>query len=274
MLLSAKTSSALETATTNLAEHLKRHSALNLADVAYTLQVGRQAFRSSPDDSGGRHRRCAQSPRGRSKTGFTSFTESSDRSVVFMFTGQGAQYVNMAREIYQSEVIFRQTCDHCCELLKPQLGLDLRQLLYPTEAEAENAAQQLQPTAITQPALFVIEYALAQLWMSWGVHPVAMIGHSIGEYVAGCLAGVFSLEDALALVTARGQLMQQLSPGSMLAVPLSEKEVQPLLGESRSLATINGVSSCVISGPTEAIEVLLDLLVFWEWSYNAWLSVY
>ena len=260
ILLSAKTSSALEALTTNLAEYLKQHPELSLADVAYTLQVGRQAFN---------HRRVLLAEDIKDvlkiletdpQRVFTRFEESSDRSVVFMFTGQGAQYVNMAQEIYQSEPVFRQVCDRCCELLQPQLGLDLRQLLYPVEAEAENAAQQLQQTAITQSALFVNEYALAQLWMSWGVHPVAMIGHSIGEYVAACLAGVFSLEEALALVAARGQLMQQLPPGSMLAVPLSEKEVQPLLGETLSLATINGVSSCVISGATEAIEALQNQL--------------
>ena len=260
LLLSAKTSSTLETATTNLAEHLKQHSELNLADVAYTLQVGRQAFN---------HRRMVivedieyalKALESDPQQVFTSFTESSDRAVVFMFTGQGAQYVNMAREIYQSEAIFRQQCDRCCELLQPQLGFDLRQLLYPTEADAEKAAQQLQQTAIAQPALFVIEYALAQLWISWGVHPVAMIGHSIGEYVAACLAGVFSLKDALTLVTARGQLMQGLPPGSMLAVPLPQKEVQPWLGETLSLATINGASSCVVSGATEAIEALQNHL--------------
>ena len=260
LLLSAKTSSALETATTNLANHLKQHPELNLADVAYTLQVGRQAFNYRQMILAEGVEEALNALEASPQRVFKGFTESSDRAVVFMFTGQGAQYVNMTREIYQSEAIFRQQCDRCCELLKPHLGLDLRQLLYPTEADAEKAAQQLQQTAITQLALFVIEYALAQLWMSWGVHPVAMIGHSIGEYVAACLADVFSLEEALALVAARGQLMQQLPPGSMLAVPLSEKEVQPWLAETLSLATINGTSSCVVSGVTEAIETLQNQL--------------
>ncbi|MEQ8973601.1 MAG: SDR family oxidoreductase [Coleofasciculus sp. C1-SOL-03] len=260
LLLSAKTHSALETATTNLANHLKQHPQLNLADVAYTLQVGRRGFN---------HRRMVivediedalQALESDPQRVFTSVTEGRDRSVVFMFSGQGAQYANMARELYQSEAIFREVCDRCCELLQPQIGLDLRQLLYPKEEDAQKAAQQLQQTAITQPALFAIEYALAKLWMSWGVHPVAMIGHSIGEYVAACLAGVFSLEDALALVTARGQLMQQLPSGSMLAVPLPEKEVQLLLGETLSLAAINGSSSCVVSGTTEAVEALQNQL--------------
>lgn len=261
LLLSAKTSSALETATTHLVNHLKHHPDLNLADVTYTLQVGRQAFNyrqmvivKDVEDT----IKALSDPQ--------RFThqEFRDRPVVFMFTGQGAQYVNMAREIYQSEAIFRQVCDRCCELIKPQLGLDLRQLLYPTEAKAEQAAQQLQQTAITQPALFVVEYALAKLWMSWGIRPEAMIGHSIGEYVAACLAGVFSLEDALSLVVTRGRLMQQQPGGAMLAVGLLLDDVQHLLseiGEKLSIAANNSPGSSVVSGTLEAIERLEGQLV-------------
>ncbi|NMF62565.1 polyketide synthase (plasmid) [Brasilonema octagenarum UFV-E1] len=269
LVLSAKTPSALETATTNLANYLRQHPDINLPDVAYTLQVGRQAFN---------HRRMViakdieDAVKALASTTdeaylqefqqrvYTQFQESSDRPVVFMFTGQGAQYVNMTREIYQSEPTFRQECDSCCELLKPYLGLDLRSCLYPKEEEVEKAAQQLQQTAITQPTLFVIEYALAKLWMSWGVQPVAMIGHSIGEYVAATLAGVFSLEDALVLVTARGQLMQELPSGSMLAVPMSEEKVQPFLAQTLSLAAINGSSSCVVSGTTDTVEAIQNQL--------------
>jgi len=260
LVISAKTSSALETATTRLANHLRHHPELNLADVAYTLQIGRQAFNYRRmvvvEDTEDALEALESDP----QRVVTQFQEPSERPVVFMFTGQGAQYVNMAQEIYQNEAIFRQEFDRCCELLKPQIGLDLRQLLYPTEEKAQKAAQQLQQTAITQPVLFAIEYALAKLWMAWGVHPVAMIGHSIGEYVAACLAGVFSLEDALALVSIRGQLMQQLPPGSMLAVPMPEKEVQSFLDKALALAAVNGPSSCVVSGPAEAVEALQDQL--------------
>jgi acyl transferase domain-containing protein len=261
LVLSAKTSSALETATANLAEHLKQHPDLNLADIAYTLQVGRRTFD---------HRRMVvcqdlndavkalESPE--AQRAFTHYQQPSHRSIVFMFSGQGAQYANMARELYEVEPTFRQQVDICSDILKPLLGLDLRQVLYPSEEQVQEAASQLKQTAIAQPALFVIEYALAKLWMKWGVTPVAMIGHSIGEYVAATIAGVFSLEDALALVTARGQLMQKLPSGTMLAVPLPEKEVQPLLGKTLSLAAINGLSSCVVSGPTEAVEALQNQL--------------
>ncbi|MFQ5930187.1 MAG: type I polyketide synthase, partial [Acidobacteriota bacterium] len=257
LVLSAKTGSALETATTNLREYLQQQPDLKLADVAYTLQVGRQGLS---------HRRMlvcrdiddavtaleALDPR----RVFTHFQDARQVPVAFMFPGQGAQYVNMGLELYQIEPAFRDHIDYCSELLKRHLGLDLRDVLYPSEEQAEVATQKLKQTFITQPALFVIEYALAQLWMQWGVYPQAMIGHSIGEYVAACLAEVFSLEDGLALVAARGRLMQQLPGGAMLAVPLPQREVESLLGEHLSLAAINEPSLCVVSGPTEAVDSL------------------
>ncbi|NET64240.1 MAG: alpha/beta fold hydrolase [Moorea sp. SIO1G6] len=180
--------------------------------------------------------------------------------VAFMFPGQGAQYVNMGLELTHEISTFCDLIDRCSELLKPHLGIDLRHVLYPKQEQTNQATEQLKQTTITQPALFVIEYALAQLWMSWGVRPQAMIGHSIGEYVAACVAGVFSLEDALSLVALRGQMMQQLPGGSMLAVPLPEQEVESLLGQELSLAVINGPSQSVISGPTDAIALLQNQL--------------
>ncbi len=257
LLLSAKTDSALETVTSNLADHLKQHPDLNLADVAYTCQVGRQAFD---------HRRMAVCRDLEDAVDaletldpqrvFTAFHEPGDRPVAFMFTGQGAQYVNMALELYQVEPTFRRQIDLCSELLSPHLDFDLRDLLYPAEGRVEKASAQLRQTVVTQPALFVIEYALARLWMEWGVRPQAMIGHSIGEYVAACLAGIFSLEDALALVAVRGRMMQALPDGAMLSVPLPEDQVRPLLNEKLSLAVINAPTLCVISGPTDAANEL------------------
>ncbi|MDF5730970.1 MAG: SDR family NAD(P)-dependent oxidoreductase, partial [Rhizonema sp. PD38] len=261
LVLSAKTSSALESATANLVEHLKEHPEINLADVAYTQSIGRRGFE---------HRRIvvcqdvnevvsALNPLD-PKQVFTSFIEPKARPVVFMFSGQGAQYINMALELYQTEPTFAKEVDICSEFLLPHLGLDLRHVLYPSEESTEVAIQQLTQTAIAQPALFVIEYALAKLWMEWGVRPQAMIGHSIGEYVAACLAGVFSLEDALILVSARGQLMQQLPSGAMLSVHLPELKVQTLLGNELSLAAVNGPNFCVVSGSTEAVEALENQL--------------
>ena len=261
LILAAKTTSALETATANLVKHCQTHLDLNLADAAYTLQIGRQAFD---------YRRMvvvqdlndavkvleSQDP----QRVFTRFKESANRPVVFMFPGQGAQYVNMGRELYQTEPIFQEQVDRCCELLKSHLNVDLRTILYPSEEQAEAAAQQLKQTNLTQPALFVVEYALAQLWIAWGISPQAMIGHSIGEYVAACLSGVFSLEDALALVAARGRLMQQIPAGAMLAAPLSEQALESLLDKKLSLAANNGPTSCVVSGSTEAIDQFQEVL--------------
>lgn len=262
LLLSTKTSTALETASDNLAEFLEKKASVNLADVAYTLQVGRGVFNHRrvvlchDAEDAARALRTLDYERIASR-----FQEAVHRPVTFMFPGQGTQYVSMAAEVYEAEPLFRRQVDACAELLKPHLEVDLRALLYPSEIHRADAAARLDQTAFTQPALFVIEYALAKLWMDWGVHPTAMVGHSIGEYVAACLAGVFSLEAALALVAIRGQLIQSLPPGSMLAVTMPEREVLPLLDEQLSLAAVNGPSSCVVSGSTDAVEALEKRLI-------------
>ena len=261
LLLSTKTASSLETATANLAEFLKHNNDVNLADVAYTLQVGRGSF--------GHRRALVCKDRSDALAVLESrdagrlltlFQEPRHRPVVFMFPGQGTQYVGMARELYESEPAFREHLDACAEELLTHLGLDLRDVLYPDLVGEAEATRLLGQTFVTQPALFSIEYALAQLWMSWGVVPSAMIGHSIGEYVAACLAGVLSLEDALAIVALRGQLMQSLPQGSMLAVMLSEKETLALLNNGLSLAAVNGPKNCVVSGATACIEDLHERL--------------
>jgi len=258
LTLSTKTATALAAARMNLAGYLKRHAEIDLADVAFTLQTGRRSFahrlalvcRDAEDAA-------AALEAGDARQLHIDVQESSqNRPVVFMFTGQGAQYVDMARELYETEASFREDVDHCCEILEPHLQLDLRAVLYPSAARAGEAGEQLKQTQLTQAALFVIEYALAQLWMRWGVRPAALIGHSIGEYVAACLAGVFTLEDALKIVAERGRLMQHASPGAMLAVPLSEKEILPLLNGELSLAAVNAPSFCVVSGLVQAVDEL------------------
>ena len=261
LTLSARTSSALDYATANMAAHLRHHPESNLADVAYTLQVGRHMFK---------HRRivlCRElddavtSLETRDPQQMLTAThEGPDRPIVFMFPGGGTQHVDMARELYQSEPIFREQIDHCAEVLMPHLILDLRCVLYPGEEQAEEVAAQLRRTSLALPALFAIEYALAKLWMSYGVRPQAMIGHSLGEYVAACLAGVISLEEALATVVLRGQLIEQVPPGAMLSIPLPEHELIPFMNDRLSLAVINGPSACVVSGPIDAIESLAGSL--------------
>ncbi|CBN53834.1 MULTISPECIES: type I polyketide synthase [Kamptonema] len=257
LLLSAKTPSALDAATANLREYLQQDPALNLADVAYTLKVGRKPFN---------HRRFAVCSSREDalqvldslppQQSATRQTDGKQRPIAFMFPGQGSQYINMGLNLYETEAVFRDTVDECAELLKPHLDLDLRDILYPDGGDAEAATTQLRQTCFTQPALFVVEYALAQLWMSWGIQPQATIGHSIGEFVSACLAGVFSLQDALMLVATRGRLIQSLPTGSMLSVALPAATLEQRLSAEVAIAAINGPSLCVASGATDAIAAL------------------
>ena len=252
LTVSAKTAAAADRALANLVAHLGAHPELDLADVAWTSQAGRQAFahrralavENSKDAIGALAAKGAKA----SASGNPGTTRP---RVAFLFSGQGSQYVNMGRELYQHEPVFRESMDRCARQLKPHIGIDLVEAIYPAEQDRDSATEKLNQTWLTQPALFTIEYALAQWWMSLGVEPAAMVGHSIGEYVAACLAGVFSLEDALALVAERGRLIYGLPAGSMLAVPLAADKVE--LDAQLSVAAINTPGMCVVSGPTEAI---------------------
>ena len=263
-VLSAKTPSALETATQNLREYLKSNSNLKLADVAYTLSKGRQGYPYRKMLVASNEQELVSGLLSQNSSDIQEdSTKNNSPSIVFMFSGQGSQYVNMGLDLYQTEPLFRQQIDHCAEVLQPLIGKDLRQILYPSTSTPA-IAEQLRQTEITQCALFVVEYALAQLFMSWGVKPVALVGHSIGEYVAGCISGVFSLEDALFLVAQRGQLMQQMPPGQMLALMTDESTVRSLIEdftvaqeqeqEVLSLAVINSSSQCVVSGESSILE--------------------
>ena len=261
-VISGRSQSALEQAAHNLAAHLtSSNSAANLADVAFTLQTGRRHFP---------HRRITVASTasiaaealvsGDPRRAWSRKCEYGDAPVVFLFPGQGAQQVNMGRGLYENEPIFAAQVDECAEVLRPLMGLDLRTLLYPQPGQEEDASRQLKETFITQPALFVVEYALAQLWMQWGVAPKAMIGHSLGEYVAACLAGVFSRNDALRILSVRARMMQDLPAGAMLAVRLPEAEVIPLLGERLSIAALNSPGMTVVSGPFDAVDALTAVL--------------
>jgi acyl transferase domain-containing protein/glutamate-1-semialdehyde aminotransferase len=256
LLLSAKTASALDAATANLRSHLDAHPEIDLADAAFTLQTGRQAFNYRRfvvcSDRADASEAIATLPPLRAAT---RHTEARNPAVIFMFPGQGAQYVNMGLNLYESEPLFRETVDRCAEILQPHLDRDLRQVLYPG-SDATAAAESLRQTFLTQPAIFTVEYALAKLWQSWGVTPQGAIGHSIGEFVAATLAGVFSLEDALMLVAARGRLMQDLPGGSMLSVRLPAAQVEKRLNADLAVAAVNAPDLCVVSGPTDAIALL------------------
>ncbi|NIM10482.1 MAG: amino acid adenylation domain-containing protein [Candidatus Aminicenantes bacterium] len=290
ILLSAKTSSALDRATRNLREFFKENPGLSLADAAYTLQLGRGQFKhrrmlvcrdSSIDEAidalESMDEPSPREPEPGKPYIHTFFAEEGKKHVVFMFPGQGSQYVNMGLELYRTEPVFHETMDRCLEILDPLVGCDVKAILYPDgdeeiikeEREPKTRNSQLaassakiNQTEITQPLIFAIEYALARLLMKWGIKADAMIGHSIGEYVVACLAGVFSLEDALKLVALRGKLMQSVPPGSMLSVPLSEEALKQLLTgyEDIALAAVNTTGRCVVSGPHGAINDFAALL--------------
>jgi amino acid adenylation domain-containing protein len=257
LLLSAKQATTLDAATVNLQRHLTENPELDLADVAFTLQTRRAVLA---------HRRFVVcSDRAEASQALqhlspdNSQTRKLDRAhpeVVFLFPGQGSQHPDMARALYQDEPVVRGAIDACAEMLSAHMQRDLRALLFPQPGDRDEAARQLQRTEYAQPALFTVEYALAELWRSWGVAPSAMLGHSVGEYVAACLAGVFSLADALALVAERGRLVQAQPGGSMLSVRATAHEIEPRLKAGLDLAASNGPRLCVVSGPTPQVAEL------------------
>ncbi|MCK5524147.1 MAG: acyltransferase domain-containing protein [Thiomargarita sp.] len=255
IVLSAKTANALDQSTENLKSHFRNHPDTNLTDAAYTLQVGRGLFE---------YRRfilCKNNASLITPTPDYLLTQKCSQfapSVIFMFPGQGSQYIQMARGLYEEESVFRKDIDNCAEILLSHLGIDIRSILYPAKEEMIRAREQINQTAFAQPIIFALEYALAKLLMAWGIIPKAMIGHSIGEYVAASVAGVFSIEDALKIVSSRGKLMQELPKGSMFSIPLSWNKVEKLLknkdyGKLLSLAAENAPESIVLSGSDEII---------------------
>lgn len=286
LLLSAQTESALNQVTENLAAYIEEHADVPLAAIAQTLQTARSPLqyrrmlvcRDRADALALLHTRPAQ----RVVTGLSP----ARRPVAFLFPGVGEQYLDLALELYQSEPLFRETIVNCCTLLKERAGLDLHDAIFSRGARHSPSTNgktrafpqregvdlrslmeqrthtvlasldHLKQTVMAQPAAFVIEYALARLLEHWGIHPSAMLGYSLGEYVAATLAGVFTPEDALLLVAQRAKMIQSLPAGAMLAVFLSEREVQPYLRQPICLAAVNGPSTCVLAGPLAEIERL------------------
>ncbi len=261
MVLSAATPKSLEANSLRLAAYLREHPDTSLADAAHTLQVGRQPRKHRRAVVAGSAAEAAELlGASNAQQVFTHVAPDGDRSVAFMFAGVGTQYPNMGIGLYQSEQVYREAIDQCLSLLGPMLAFDLRSLLYPSPADEATAAGELARTSRTLPAVFITQYAQAKLWMSWGISPSAMIGHSLGEYTAAALAGVFSLQDALRIVVTRGQLVDEVGVGAMLSVPLSAAELTPLLPAGLSIAVLNGPSLTVASGPVPAIEELQRVL--------------
>ena len=254
MVVSARSPAALARQLENLADHFRANPDANLADAAYTLQVGRREFACRAGVAGGSAAELADELAKRARQTGQVRPAGEEPSICFMFPGQGAQHLGMARGLYDAEPAFRAAFDACAEGFARELGRDLREVVFGDE-------EALAQTQFTQPALFAVEYALAQLWQAYGVSPAAMIGHSIGEYVAACIAGVIGRDDAIALVAERARLMQSLPAGAMMMVHLPEAGVGPYLSEAVSLAAVNGPQMCVLSGTAERIgevEVRLE----------------
>ncbi|HEX7736848.1 MAG TPA: beta-ketoacyl synthase N-terminal-like domain-containing protein [Ktedonobacteraceae bacterium] len=254
--LSAQSTTGLRAQQLNLATCLRRHTELRLADVAYTLQIGRRAFSQRSFVVCETTGEALDTLETGTPQRLFSASAPECSSVIFLFPGGGAQYMNMGRALYEHEPVFREHIMYCAHILKPLLGYDILALLYPTAEEEQAAMQRSWHASNLLPVLFAVEYALARLLLSWNIVPQAMVGHSLGEYVAACLAGVFSLEDALALVAVREELTAHLSEGAMLSVLLPEQELLPFMNEDLSLAAVNTPIQCVVSGTSAAIESL------------------
>jgi amino acid adenylation domain-containing protein len=266
LVWSAKTPTALGNIAVSLGNHFAATPEIvpdtQLADAAYTLQVGRSAHSL---------RRAAVVSSAAEAANLTTLAGAdllqNDKPfeharLVFCFPGQGVQAVNMGRKLYENEPVFKEQFDACDAKLMPLLGKSLASIVYPSEASAETS-EMLNQTLYAQPAIFAFEYALARLWMSWGIAPAAIVGHSVGEYVAACLAGVLSLDDALGLLAARSRLMQSLPRGSMLAVRTNEEAIASLIDETGAaldIAAVNSPRLCVVSGSDDAIDAFIARL--------------
>jgi len=259
LVWSARTAAGLEKMSANLLDHLQSHPENSISDVAYTLQAGRRLFP---------HRRMlvcrdrqdaiAVLEAVASARLLAGHREKEPGPVTFVFPGQGCQYINMGKELYAQERVFREQVDFCANFVRPELEVDVREILYPSADKAAHALGLLHQVRYTIPILFIVEYALAKLWLEWGIRPAAVTGHSVGEYAAACIAGVFSLDDALRLVCARGRLMQQMPAGCMTGVLLAEAQLVPLLAsvDGVSIAAVNGPSACVVSGNETSVTAL------------------
>ncbi|RYF60975.1 MAG: type I polyketide synthase, partial [Cytophagaceae bacterium] len=253
---SSKTAVSQKAYAHQLAVKIQRDESIELADVAYTLQTTRPDFSHRSFVVATSKEELIEKLRAEP---VIQKADGGPEEVVFLFPGQGSQYLNMGRMLYEQEVVYREAVDQCAALLMDQLELDIREVMYPKTASSE-AEQRLKNTRYTQPALFVTEYALARLWMSWGIEPSIFCGHSVGEFVAAHLAGVFSLPDALTLIAARGKMVSQLPRGGMLSVRKEAAQVQAMLPDTLSMAAINSYTLCVVAGPDEYIADFSRLL--------------
>ncbi|HEU4728934.1 MAG TPA: beta-ketoacyl synthase N-terminal-like domain-containing protein [Kofleriaceae bacterium] len=260
IVVSARTPAALDRMTAELCVQLDAPAAdaAPLVDVAFTSQLRRRAFEHRraivAATAGAACRAIRAADPAAIKTG-----QHTPRAIAFLFPGGGTQYPNMGRELYESEPVFRGEIDRCCEIVRPHIGIDLRTLLYPEPADLEAAADRLRQVTYGVPAIWMTDYALARLLIAWGLEPLCMLGHSLGEYVAACVSGVMSVADSLTLATHRALLCERSAQGrrgASLSVSLGERELRPLLPPGVEIGVVNAPASCVAAGPAPAIGQL------------------
>jgi len=247
---SAKTESSAGAYAEKLADYAANNKDINVADIAATLQTTRADFNHRRFVITGNTDELSTKLNAPIETSAQKKLTAKASDVVFMFPGQGAQYVNMGRELYDNEPVFTAAVDECIALLQDTPHAGLFDVIYPKTVD-ETSAETIKNTFYTQPAIFIMEYAMAKLWMSWGIQPAVLTGHSIGEFVAAHLAGVFSLKDALLLISTRARMVSEVAKGSMLSVRYEAEKLEPMLPKGLSIAAINSNKLCVVAGPDE-----------------------
>ena len=256
LTISARSKAALDGNATNLAAHLRNHTDQDLADVAWTLHQGRHAFERRRVVVSETHESAAALLEENDPRRVFTHVALDQPDTVFMFPGGGAQYAGMARDLYETEPVFAEWMDRGLEILAPRLDYDIRAIWLPEAGHETEADKRLQQPSVQLPLIMICEYALAQLWISWGVQPAALVGHSMGENTAACVAGVMSFEDCIGLVHLRGRLFDTVPAGGMLSVALSAEELTPLLGDDLDLGAVNAPSLSVATGPQAALDTL------------------
>lgn len=262
LVISARSNAALDEACANLVAHLKSSPDQPLADIAYTLKEGRRAFDLRRVIVAESHEEaCELLESGDRRRVFSHSRVGEAPQVVFMFPGGGAQYAGMARDLYETEPEFRDWMDRGLAHLSAQLDYDPKELWLAETPDLDRVNDRLKRPSIQLPLIFITEIALAHLWLSWGLKPTALIGHSMGENAAACFAGVMSFEEGIDLVLKRGQLFDTVAPGGMLSVPLAEDQLHRYLGDRLDIASVNGPELCVLSGPDADLAALKDKLM-------------
>jgi len=255
---SAKTEKSLDLYGEKLAEYIQKSESINLADISFTLKTARENFKYRRFAVLGNSQKFDKNIiNNLNNSRNTNCVTTKDKDIVFMFPGQGSQFVNMGKELFDLEPVFKSAMQECARILEAEVNENILNIIYPEKA-SEEAENKLRNTKYSQPALFSIGYALGKLFMNWGIFPAAFIGHSIGEFVSAYFAGIFTLTDALKLIAARGKMMAALEGGSMLSVRLTENEILPYLSADVSLAAINSPKLCVVAGSDDSIRILSD----------------